>query len=85
MPPTKKLKGNAKKTIGQDVAACGQTANILTGKTEKFYTQIGKELFCQLDKQCPDNIYSGTCEFKTTYRKEMAEHISYHHREDSLI
>ena len=85
MPPSKKPKGTAKKTIDQDVAACGETANILTGKTEKFYAQIGKEFFCQLDKQCQDNTYSGTCEFSTMYPKEMAEHISYQHREDSLI
>ena len=52
---------------------------------KKYYVQNGSVFLCRLNKKFQDNTNSDTCEFRTINPKGIAEHISYHHREDSLI
>ena len=84
-PPSKKLKATSEKSTSQEVEDCGETSKISTVKGQKIYGRNGSKLFCLLDKKGLGNTDSGVCDFITKRPKQMAEHISYHHREDSLI
>ena len=87
-PPSKKPKATSKKSTTQEVVDMtigGETANILAVNGKKIYAQNGSKFFCLLDKKGLGNTDSGVCDFITNKPKQMAEHISCQHREDSLI
>ena len=84
-PPSKKLKDTPEKSTSQKIVDCGETSKVSTVKGQKIYGQNGSKLFCLLDKKGLGNTDSGVCDFITKRPKQMAEHISYNHREDSLI